>query len=217
MRAVVCLPTRNERESIEGMIEAVRALGLDLFISDENSTDGTLEIARRLGVPTHQRNGSGKGKGVQKALEVAEREGYEVMVLIDCDHSYPVDRIPELITYMSSYDMAVGSRRMGDIPFSHRLVNILHTQAINFLFGGRLRDINSGLRALRVEKFAGRVTAAGFDVEAQLTCLALRQGLRVKEVPVEYRKRRGKSKIRAWDTWVILRRILLERLRSEGP
>jgi len=49
-RAVVCLPTRNERQSIEAMINEVRSLGLDLFISDEHSDDGTQEIAMRLGV-----------------------------------------------------------------------------------------------------------------------------------------------------------------------
>jgi dolichol-phosphate mannosyltransferase len=194
------------------MIERVRSLGHDLIISDERSTDGTIAIAEGLGVPVHQRDGSGKGFGVRKALEVAAAQGYDLLVLIDCDLTYPVERIPDLLAEMASADMAVGYRDFSKIHWSHRLVNYLHTGMINVLFGAKLRDINSGLRVLRVSAFHGRIDAQSFDVEAQMTVRALKAKRRIRELPVDYRQRGGRSKIRAWHTWTICQTILAERL-----
>lgn len=67
------------------------------------------------------------------------------------------------------------------------------------------------MRVFRVKQFADRIEGCGFDIEAQLTTRALRDGLRVKEVPIEYvAERKGRSKIKAWDAFRILRRILTE-------
>lgn len=212
MKTLVCLPTRNERESVAAMIERIRALGYDLILSDERSEDGTIAIAEGLGVAVHQRDGSGKGFGVRKALDVAADGGYDVLVLIDCDLTYPVERIPDLLAAMETADMVVGCRDFRKIAWSHRLVNYLHTGMINWLFGANLRDINSGLRALRVPAFHGQIDAQSFDVEAQMTVRALRARVRIKELPVDYRERGGRSKIRAWHTWTICRTIMAERL-----
>ena len=114
MKTLVCLPTRNERESVAAMIERIRSLGYDLILSDERSDDGTVAIAEGLGVTVHQRDGSGKGFGVRKALEVAAAGGYDVLVLIDCDLTYPVERIPDLLAQMQTADMVVGCRDFRD-------------------------------------------------------------------------------------------------------
>src|SRR3989344_9270215 len=84
MKAVVCLPTRNEKDSIQLMIDSITKLGLPLFISDESSTDGTIAIAEKNNVPVYQRDGSGKGYGMKKAGEGARQLGYDVLVTIDC-------------------------------------------------------------------------------------------------------------------------------------
>ena len=213
MNPVVCLPTRNEIASIQVMIDEVKALGLPLFISDQASDDGTREAAARNGVRVFQRMGRGKGCGVQTALKAARELGHDVLVLIDCDHSYPAGHIPEVLAKMaeSGADMVVGCRPFDTIQWSHRLVNRFHTGAINLLYGAAYHDINSGLRALKVERFRGLLTAPGFDIEAQVSCAAAKAGMKVAEIPCGYVQRLGESKIRAWDTWVILKRILKER------
>ena len=216
MKTVVCLPTKNEALSIARMIRAVRAVGLDLFVIDEHSTDETAAIAASLGVAVHQRDGSGKGWAVRKALEVARQRGDEVLVLIDCDCTYAPDDIPRLLQAMEGCETAIGYRPMRAIAWSHRVVNHVHTGAINLLFDSHLHDINSGLRALRVRAYAGLLTATGFDIEAQMTSTALRRRWRVAEVPISYCRRVGRSKIRAWDTLRILRRIVRERFRKPG-
>ena len=213
MNPVVCLPTRNKISSIQLMIDEVKALGLPLFISDQASDDGTQEVAARNSVRVFQHTGQGKGCGVQTAVKAARELGHDVLVLIDCDHSYPTKHIPEVLSKMqaSGADMVVGCRPFENVVFSHRLVNRFHTGAINLLYGASYHDINSGLRGRKVGKFEGLLTAPGFDIEAQISCVAAREGMKVEEVPCGYVQRLGESKIRAWDTWVILKRILGER------
>ncbi len=211
MKPLVCLPTYNERKSIDEMADRIGALGLELMICDQDSTDGTVERARERSIPVYRRDGFGKGWGVRKALDAARERGSDVLVMIDCDCTYAPEDIPAVLAAMPGQDMVVGVRPMREIQFSHRLVNRLHTGLINILFRRRFGDINSGLRALRVEKFAGALDAEGFDIEAQMSAKAARNGWRVAEVPIRYGRRVGRSKIRARDTFRILRRIWAER------
>lgn len=213
MKVVVCLPTKNEKDSIQVMISRIKKLGYDLFVSDEKSADGTIEIAKKNKIPVYQRDGSGKGFGVRKAVEVARKKGYDALVLLDCDCSYPPEYIPELLKYMPKYDMVVGKRAMGNIPFLHRLPNIMHTMAVNILYFANLNDINSGMRAFKLDKIRN-LDAAGFDIEAEITAKALKNRLKIKEIPIKYQKRAGVSKIRVKDGFVILWRIIKERLRG---
>ena len=214
-RVLVCLPTKNEEESVQVMIDKVKKLNLDLIICDTNSADRTAEIASRNSVPVYQAEAIGKGSVVSKAVEVANQLKYDFLVLIDCDCSYPSERIPDLLKFTPEFDMVVGTRSMKDICFSHRLVNLFHTGATNLLFGARLKDQNSGLRVLNVNKFADLLDVRGFDIEAQITAKALKNHFKIKEIPVEYHKRKGKSKIRAFDTFVILGTTLRERFISK--
>lgn len=210
MKAVVVLPTKNEEKSIEYMVRKIRKLKLPVFIVDEHSTDKTLNIAKKLKVPVYQRDGSGKGYGVRKAIEIASKKEYNVIVLIDCDKTYPAEYIAIILKYIPKYDMVVGSRKMGYIKFLHRLPNIIHTETINLLYNANLKDINSGLRAFKINKLKN-LDAKGFDIEAQITTKALKRKLKIKEIPIEYKKRVGKSKIRIKDGFVILLRIIKER------
>ena len=215
MKAVVCLPTRNEKDSVQTMIDSIRKLKLPLFISDENSTDGTIAIAGKNKVQVYQRDGSGKGFGMRKAVEVARKLGFDVLVTIDCDCTYPTERIPELLKLIDSgAGMAIGVRNMKNIRPLHRLPNMVHTWAINILyfrwFGNSLHDINSGMRAFRLDRIKP-FRSRGFDVEAEITIRAIKDGLKIREIPVEYEKRVGESKIRIKDGVTILMRIIKER------
>lgn len=215
MKTLVCLPTFNEIRSIDIMIDKIKKLGFNLILCDQDSRDGTIENAKMKNIPVYQRDGYGKGWGVRKALEVAKDKGYDFLVMIDCDCTYLPENIPPMLTFFENYDMVVGRRNFKDIQFSHRLVNVIHTQLVNLLFGSCLHDINSGIRALRVDKFAGRLKAKGFDIEAEISSKAVKNKLRIKEIPVGYRTRVGKSKIKAFDTFVIIARILKERFKSD--
>ena len=214
MKAVVCLPTRNEKDSIQIMIGQVKRLNLPLFISDQSSTDGTIEIAEKNGVKVYQRDGNGKGFGMRKAVEVARSLGYDVLVSIDCDCTYPSERIPALLEKIDEgAGMVIGVRSVNNIRKRHRLPNLFHTWAINlifFRFLNPLHDINSGMRAFRLDKIKP-FRSKGFDIEAEITIRAIKDGLKIVEIPVSYEKRVGESKIRIKDGFTILWRIAKER------
>jgi glycosyltransferase involved in cell wall biosynthesis len=215
IRPVVCLPTRNEIGCVAEMLVQIRDLGLAVFICDSGSTDGTREAASALGVSVYDREGPGKGYGIRKALQVAYEAGFTHLVLLDCDNTYPVSSIPDLLRHADTADCVMGIRPMRDISLVRRLVNYLHTGLINILFGASLKDINTGMRVLRVEKFRGILSANNFDIEAQMSSMALKRGLKLTEVPVSYHKRTGKSKIGARDFFEIIFRILRERFRRD--
>lgn len=211
MKTVVCLPTYNEEESLQTMIDEMRALNLNLFIVDEHSMDKTLKIAQKNNVPAYQRDGSGKGWGVRKAIEIAKKEGYENLALIDCDCTYPPKYIPQLAKYLTEFDMVVGRRKTDNMPLLNRLGNKVYTYLVNVLFFSNLKDINSGLRIFKLNRMP-YLDAEKFDIEVQITTRALKNKLTIKEIPIEYFQRKGNTKVRMIkDGFIILSRIFKER------
>ncbi len=212
MNVVVCLPTMNEVESIREMIRQIRAEGYDLFVVDAGSTDGTREIAQDLGVTVYDRAFPGKGIGLQKALDVCAEQGYDRMAYIDCDLTYPVDRIPEMVELSKEYDLVIGARAMKNITLTHRIANTVYNNMVNILFAAHYLDINSGLRVLHVAKFRGLLDAEDFDIEAQTCCRAMKRGYEVKDIEIAYGDRTGSSKVVVRHAFEIFFRILWERL-----
>lgn len=211
VKTLVCLPTYNEEQSVGVMIDQIKALGFEVVVSDANSTDKTGEIAREKGVAVITREKPGKGSGVQSALRYAKQEGYDALVLIDCDETYPVHDIPKLVAKAEPYDMVVGARRMELIEPHRRLANYFFTGFINLLYSASFKDINSGLRLLKVDSYLPIVDADKFDVEAQITCRTKRLGLKYTEFLVDYADRKGDSKIGMRDAVDTVIRILKER------
>lgn len=211
MKAVVVLPTKNEAKSVEAMVSRIKALKLPVFIVDESSTDGTIEKAKALGVEVFQRKGRGKGFGIIEGLEIAERKGFDAVAIIDCDQTYPIEMIPRMIGMLKEKEMIVGARPMESIVFIHRMGNMVHTMAINLLFGARLTDANSGQRVFWTRDLLGKLDAKGFDIEVDITIKALKNGVKIIEVPIEYKERIGISKILWRDGAKILWKIIKER------
>jgi glycosyltransferase involved in cell wall biosynthesis len=208
LNILVCLPTYNEVESIEKMIARIRKENFAIIVTDGGSNDGTKEKAIEMGIHIMERQGKKKGFGMRQALTYAWEKGVEVIVFIDCDMTYPVDRIRDLVGLMNGYDMVVGARKMSKIKLANRMANYMFTGFINFLYGSGLKDSQSGLRAMRVERFKDIITADGFDVEAQISCKALGRHYRIGELEVDYHPRLGKSKVVITDAFIILLRII---------
>jgi len=211
MKPIVLLPTKNEAKSIENMVRRIRALNYPVFIVDENSKDGTIQKAKKLGVEVFQRECLGKGCGVIKGFKVAKEKGFDTLVLIDCDMTYPIEMIPTLLKESKKFDMVVGARPMKSIVFVHRMGNIIHSILINLLYGAKLTDVNSGLRVMKVKDFYKKLDAKGFDIEVDITIKALKQKLKIKEIPINYKERLGVSKILWVDGIKILLKIIKER------
>ncbi len=214
MKVCIGLPTKDEIDNIEIMINRVRKAcpDFDLIIFDEHSTDGTLDVAKKLNVPVVQRVGSGYGAGLKEAIAYTADNGYDVFAILDCDQTYPSEDLPKLVSEVGEYDFVVGTRDLNTLyPVSHRLPNKFHTALANVLFGADLKDINSGMWAINPAKFKGQLSADGFDFTEQINTRALKNKYKIKQMPIEYGRRIGHSKIAIVDGFVDTWRIIIER------
>src|SRR3954451_21511464 len=125
MRVTVCLPTYNERENLEPMVRALGRHGVRVLVIDDNSPDGTGEIADRLASKLdyvgvlHRERKEGLGPAYLAGFRRALAEGAELVLEMDCDFSHDPADVPRLIAAVEEgADLALGSRyvRGGSIP-----------------------------------------------------------------------------------------------------
>ena len=219
----VAIPCYNEAAAVEAVVAGWR-LALpeaEIVVFDNNSTDGTGAIARRLGIRVVEVRDQGKGHVVRAIFEdLADRVA---VVMVDGDGTYPADTVRALLAPVLSgqADMTVGARRpvaaakaMSPI---RGLGNLLIGTAFRALIGPGTRDLLSGYRVFG-QRFRQvvRPRSSGFEIEAELSGQAVARGLRVVEIPVPYHPRIAgtESKLRAFrDGRRILLSILTQSLR----
>ena len=189
----VAIPCYNEAPAVEAVVSAWRAAlpEAEIVVFDNNSTDGTGAIARRLGVRVVEVREQGKGHAVRAIFEdLADRDA---VILVDGDGTYPADRVRGLLdpVLRGEADMAVGARRPVDAPGAMSMIrglgNVLIPAAFHLLIGPGNSDLLSGYRVFS-PRFLREVhlRSAGFEIETELASEAVARGMRVVEVPVPY-------------------------------
>ena len=210
----IILPTKNERDTIRNEIATIQtyAPGVRIVVVDGHSTDGTRDAVFGSGAEVIFDHGEGKGDALRTAFEYALMFPNEKVVFVDADGSYPVHRMPQFIHAIEGYDMVIGERvefAPGSLPFSLRLGDWISRTLFRILYGRKLDNL-SGFRALTrgaIEKMDLRED--GFGIETEITAKAVRLGLRIKNIPIEYRKRGGRSKFKPIrDSLVVIRAML---------
>jgi glycosyltransferase involved in cell wall biosynthesis len=219
----IAIPCFNEAAAIATVIAQFKEAlpTAKLFVFDNNSTDGTGEIARRLGahvIPVAQQ---GKGNVVRSAF--ATLSNFDVLVLTDGDGTYPAEAALLLVgpVIENAADMAVGARRptpgAGAMTLTRSLGNLLIRTAFRLLIGWGNHDLLSGYRAFnRRYRATVELRSSGFEIETELACEAVAHRLRVVEIEIPYRPRIAgtESKLRAYhDGLRILHTILIRSLR----
>jgi glycosyltransferase involved in cell wall biosynthesis len=223
IRIAVAIPCFNEAPAIAFVIARFQAAlpEAELVVFDNNSTDGTGEIARGLGVRVIPVPEQGKGHAVRAAL--AALSDFDVVVLTDGDGTYPAEAAPLLIgpLIVDAADMAVGARRpapgAGAMTLIRGLGNVLIRTAFRLLIGPGNTDLLSGYRAFN-RRFRSTVQlwSTGFEIETELASEAVARRLRVVEIAIPYHPRIAgtTSKLRAFrDGGRILATILIQSLR----
>jgi len=214
-RAVICLPTYNERENLEHMIEALGAV-LDtatdrVLVIDDGSPDGTGEIADRLAAERawvsvlHRETKEGLGPAYIAGFRRALEEGAELVLEMDCDFSHDPADVPRLIEAATDADLALGSRYApgggtANWGLLRRVVSrggCLYAQVI---LGLRVRDLTGGFKCFRRSALEAidlsALSAHGYAFQIETTYRIVRAGLRVQEVPITFVERRaGASKM----------------------
>jgi glycosyltransferase involved in cell wall biosynthesis len=228
-RIAVAIPCFNEAAAIATVITQFRGAlpAAELFVFDNNSTDGTGEIARGLGVRVVAVPEQGKGHAVRAAF--ATLSEFDVLVLTDGDGTYPAEAVSLLVgpVIEDAADMAVGARRPspgdGAMTLTRGLGNHLIRATFRLLIGRANTDLLSGYRAFnRRFRTTVQLRSSGFEIETELASEALARRLRVVEIEIPYHPRIAgtQSKLRAFrDGRRILATILIQsvRLRPHRP
>ena len=211
MRATVCLPTYNERENLERMVRALGKHGVSVLVIDDNSPDGTGELADRLAreLPyvevIHRDRKEGLGPAYLAGFRRALADGAELILEMDCDFSHDPADVPRLIGATENADLALGSRYVpgGSVRnwgLVRRAVSAGGSLYARLLLGVGVRDLTGGFkcyrRALLETIDLDEITSRGYAFQIETTYRALRAGFRVVEVPITFVDReRGGSKM----------------------
>jgi glycosyltransferase involved in cell wall biosynthesis len=204
----IIIPAYNEEGIIGNFLcELVKILDqtdgdYEIIVINDCSTDKTRDGAIASQVPItlldHACN-KGYGAAIKTGIKVAK---YETIVITDADSTYPNESIPGLVSVAENedLDMVVGARvgKNVNIPLIRKPAKWVITKLANYLSGTRIPDLNSGLRVMRksiVNKFAN-ILPNGFSFTTTITLAMLTNNHSVKYIPIDYFKRKGKSKIR---------------------
>jgi dolichol-phosphate mannosyltransferase len=210
--ATVCLPTYNERENLEPMLRALAPLSVRVLVIDDNSPDGTGEIADRLAAELdfvsvlHRPQKEGLGPAYLAGFRHALADGADYVLEVDCDFSHDPADIPRLIAACDDgADLALGSRYVAgggtaNWGIARRIVSWGGSFYARTMLGVRIRDLTGGFKCFRrvvletVDLDA--IESRGYAFQIETTYRALRKGFRVVEVPIRFVDRtEGQSKM----------------------
>lgn len=224
----VLVPCYNEEGAIEQTVAFLTSVlgdgDYELLVVNDGSTDKSAEALERakaktpkLRVVTHEQN-----SGYGAALKTGIRNAFsELIVITDADGTYPCERIPELVERCKNADMIVGARIGDDVQYSkiRKIPKIFLKAYASWLTGRHIPDMNSGLRVFRrdvVEKFL-RILPDGFSFTTTITMAMMRNRYRVEFVPISYKPRIGKSKIKPIRDTIRFSQLILRTGMYFGP
>lgn len=195
-KVAVLIPCYNESRTIQKVVEDFKRVLPEavIYVYDNNSTDGTDEIARKAGAVVRYEYKQGKGNVIRRMFRDIDAECY---IMIDGDDTYPAEAAPKMMemVFEKNADMVVGDR-LSSTYFTenkrafHNFGNSLVRKSINVLFDTDIKDMMTGYRAfsyLFVKSFP--VLSKGFEIETEMSIHAADKNMQVENVVIEYRDR----------------------------
>jgi dolichol-phosphate mannosyltransferase len=236
-RGLVIIPTYNERENIERLIPEILALDLPLevLVVDDNSPDGTGELAQDLTEriarvhvlrrPAKLGLGSAYIAGFRYALE----QGYDLIFEMDADFSHDPQVLPEFVRQIEDTDLVLGSRYISGVtvvnwPLQRLVLSFCANVYTRIVTGMPVRDATGGFKCFRRQVLEAidldGVHSDGYSFQIEMSYKAYKKGFRIREIPIVFTDRRvGISKMSrriiweaAWMVWRLRALALLGRL-----
>ena len=210
--ATICLPTYNERENLEPMLRALAPHGVRVLVIDDNSPDGTGELADRLAQELdfvsvlHRDTKEGLGPAYLAGFRRALADGADYVLEMDCDFSHDPADVPRLIAAVEGgADLALGSRYVPgggteNWGLARRFVSAGGSLYARALLGLRIRDLTGGFKCYRravLERIdLDAIHSKGYAFQIEGTYRTIRAGFDVVEVPITFIDRTaGQSKM----------------------
>ncbi|MEF9919506.1 DPM/DPG synthase family glycosyltransferase [Anaerorhabdus sp.] len=197
MKIAILIPCYNEELTVQKVVTDFKGCcpNADIYVYDNNSKDKTFDLALAAGAIVSKETMQGKGNVVRSMFRDIDADVY---VLVDGDDTYPADEIQKLIhpVLNDGVDMVIGDRLSNGTYFKenkrgfHGLGNNLVKGLINKLFKSDIKDIMTGYRAYS-KKFVKcmPIMSDGFQIETEMTIFSLVYGMKIAEVPINYRDR----------------------------
>ncbi len=219
-KAVVCLPTYNEKENLDAIVAAILAAApsVDVLVIDDNSPDGTGRLADELAAREprlhvlHRAGKEGLGKAYLAGFAWALARGYRLVLEMDADFSHDPRYLPAMLERAREADLVLGSRYVkggGTVHWGvgRKILSRGGSLYARTILGLPVRDLTGGFKCFRREVLEAidlpTVTCTGYAFQIELTYRAFRRGFRIVELPIVFEDRRvGQSKMS--------RRIVLE-------
>lgn len=195
-KIAVLIPCYNEAKTVEKVVKDYKKAlpTAEIYVYDNNSSDGTDKIAKKAGAIVRYERRQGKGNVIRTMFKEIDADCY---LMIDGDDTYPADNAKEMcdLVLNEQVDMVIGDRLSSTYftenkrPF-HNFGNVLVRKLINLLFKSNVKDIMTGYRAFSydfVKTFP--VLSKGFEIETEMTIHALDKNFYLKEIPIDYKDR----------------------------
>ena len=216
MKITMVIPTYNESENLPKLVEDVLALPLDdihILIVDDNSPDGTGELAEKLRVQyndrihcLHRAGKLGLGSAYREGFKKAIEEGADYIGQMDADFSHPIDKIPLMVKELEHADLVIGSRYVkgGSLdenwPFYRKWLSGFGNAYARVILGLPNRDVTGGFKLWKKETLQAMpmdtIKSNGYVFQVEMNYVASKMGFKIVEIPIYFQERTmGKSKM----------------------
>lgn len=226
----VLIPCYNESVTIAKVVRDFKEVFEDspwtanIYVYDNNSTDGTDEIARKAGAIVRYERQQGKGNVIRRMFREIDAECY---LMIDGDDTYPAEHAREMVEKVlnEQADMVVGDRLSSTYftenkrPF-HNFGNSLVRKSINLLFKSEIKDIMTGYRAFSYEFVKTfPVLSNGFEIETEMSIHAIDKNMALQNVVIDYRDRPegSESKLNTFSDGAKVLKTIVRLFRNYKP
>ena len=210
---MVVIPTYNERDNIEKLVEAILAQGegVEVLVVDDNSPDGTGELVDKMasGNPhihaLHRAGKLGLGSAYREGFRFALDNGAEYIVEMDADFSHDPAMLPVFFEKMKDYDLVIGSRYLNGVsvvnwPIRRLILSYFASVYTRFITGLKISDCTGGFKCFRREVLEAinldKIKSDGYSFQIEMNYRCVEKGFRVGEIPIIFIDRRaGLSKM----------------------
>ncbi|OGC76438.1 MAG: dolichyl-phosphate beta-D-mannosyltransferase [candidate division Zixibacteria bacterium RBG_16_40_9] len=213
MKSLVIIPTYNEKENLEKIVPEILKMddSLNILVVDDNSPDGTGEIAERIASKNnkvfvlHRPGKMGLGQAYIAGFKYALEKGYDCIFEMDADFSHDPKYLPDFLSGIKEADLVIGSRYINGVnvinwPMTRLLLSYYANIYARWVTGLPLKDSTGGFKCYRRKVLESinldEVRSNGYSFQIEMSFRAWKKGFKIKEIPIIFVDRRvGKSKM----------------------